>query len=132
MFLRDVEPLSAFDGRKVTVMGLGLFGGGKGLTEFLCGVGAEVTVTDLRTEEALAPVLAELEELPVRWVLGEHREEDFTGADIVFANPAVPRDSRLLALARRRGIPLETEMNLFFKHCPASICAGAGSSRTST
>jgi len=132
IFLRDVEPLSAFNGRKVTVMGLGLFGGGKGLTEFLCSVGADVTVTDLRSREALAPVLSELEGLPVRWVLGEHREEDFTRTDMVFANPAVPRDSQLLALARRKGIPLETEMNLFFKHCPASICAITGSNGKTT
>ena len=132
IFLREAEPLSAFDGRKVTVMGLGLFGGGKGLTEFLCSQGADVTVTDLRTSEALAPALSQLEGLPVRWVLGEHRDEDFTGADMVFANPAVPRDSRLLALAREKGIPLETEMNLFFKHCPASICAITGSNGKTT
>ena len=35
-------------GQRVTVMGLGLFGGGVGAVRFLVREGAEVTVTDLR------------------------------------------------------------------------------------
>ncbi|MBI4603186.1 MAG: UDP-N-acetylmuramoyl-L-alanine--D-glutamate ligase [Planctomycetes bacterium] len=132
MFLRDEEPLSAFRGRKVTVMGLGLFGGGKGVTEFLCRYGAEVTVTDKRPAAVLEPTVAELRHLPVRWVLGEHREEDFLGADLVVPNPAVPRDAPLLELCRRKGIPLETEMNLFFKRCRGRICAVTGSNGKTT
>lgn len=113
-------------------MGLGLFGGGKGVTEFLCQHGARVTVTDKRSAEVLEPMLAALSHLPLRWVLGEHKEEDFTGADLVIANPAVPRDANLLRLCQERGIPLETEMNLFFKHCAGRICAITGSNGKTT
>jgi UDP-N-acetylmuramoylalanine--D-glutamate ligase len=113
-------------------MGLGLFGGGKGLTEFLCGLGASVTVTDKRGPEVLAPVIAELGHLPVRWVLGEHREEDFLRADLVLPNPAVPRGADLLRLCVERGIPLDTEMNLFFKYCRGRICAVTGSNGKTT
>jgi UDP-N-acetylmuramoylalanine--D-glutamate ligase len=105
-------------GRRVTLMGLGLFGGGRGLAEFLCRKGAQVTVTDLASAEKLAPTLAALRDLPLRLVLGKHREEDFLRADLVFLNPAVPREAPLVRLCRARGIPLETEMNLFFKLCP--------------
>jgi UDP-N-acetylmuramoylalanine--D-glutamate ligase len=132
VFTSQVEPLSAFRGRKVTVMGLGLFGGGKGLTEFLCGLGADVTVTDKRTAEILAPVVEEISHLPIRWALGGHREEDFLGADLVLPNPAVPRDADLLRLCAARGIPLDTEMNLFFKYCPGRICAVTGSNGKTT
>ena len=43
-------------GTRVTVMGLGTFGGGVGATRFLAGCGARVIVTDLRDEAALAAV----------------------------------------------------------------------------
>jgi UDP-N-acetylmuramoylalanine--D-glutamate ligase len=113
-------------------MGLGLFGGGRGLTEFLCRSGADVTVTDLRDAATLAPSVAALEGLPVRWVLGEHREEDFLGADTVFVNPAVPRENPLVVRCRERGIELDTEMNLFFKLCRGRICAVTGSNGKTT
>jgi UDP-N-acetylmuramoylalanine--D-glutamate ligase len=132
MFLSRTEPRSWFQGRKVTVMGLGLFGGGKGVTEFLCAKGAEVTVTDRRGRETLAPIVTELEHLSIRWVLGVHEEADFTGADLVVPSPAVPRDHPLLDLSRRRGVPLDTEMNLFFKYCRGKICAVTGSNGKTT
>ncbi len=123
---------SELDGLRATVMGLGLFGGGRELTEFLCRHGARVTVTDLRNAETLRPSIEALEGLPVRWVLGEHREEDFLSADVVFANPAVRRDAPLVELCRRRGVRLETEMNLFFKLWPGRICAVTGSNGKTT
>ena len=132
MFSTITQPLEWFRGRDVTVMGLGLFGGGKGVTEFLVKHGANVTVTDKRTREVLAPSIQELEHLPIRWVLEGHREEDFTRADLVIPNPAVPRNAPLLELARGRGVPLDTEMNLFFKYCPGKICAVTGANGKTT
>ncbi len=38
----------SFKNKRVTVMGLGLFGGGVGITKFLVSQGADVTVTDLK------------------------------------------------------------------------------------
>ena len=64
-------------GLRVTVMGLGLHGGGLASTEYLVSRGARVTVTDLRSETELAD---SLERLPVavRTVIGRHEMEDFT------------------------------------------------------
>ncbi len=132
IFHASIEPLEWFRGRKVTVMGLGLFGGGRGTTEFLCQQGAEVTVTDLRSEAVLAPMLDTLRHLPITWVLGRHREEDFLSADLVIPSPAIRRDVPLLELCRQRGVPLDTEMNLFFKYCRGRICAVTGSNGKTT
>ena len=41
-------------GQRVTVMGLGLFGGGVGAVRFLVREGAVVTVTDLRPKKTYA------------------------------------------------------------------------------
>ena len=113
-------------------MGLGLHDGGLGVTRFLVEQGADVTVTDLRSAEVLGPTLEKLAGLPVRYVLGEHREADFKEADLVVRNPAVPRDSRFLAIARAAGASIEMEMTLFFKFCPSRHILGITGTRGKT
>ena len=113
-------------GRRVTVMGLGLFGGGAGVARFLADRGARVTVTDLRSGEELEPALRTLAGLSVRLVLGNHVEEDFSRAELVVANPAVPPGSRFLQLARAAGVPVSSEIELFLEVCPARIAAVTG------
>ncbi|HKL85251.1 MAG TPA: hypothetical protein VJ861_02840, partial [Treponemataceae bacterium] len=49
-------------GLKVTVMGLGLNGGGLATARFFAQCGAKVTVTDKKTEAELAPSLVALQE----------------------------------------------------------------------
>ena len=112
---------------RVTVMGLGSFGGGTGLARYLAEQGAAVTVTDLKDATALQDALAALRGLPIRFVLGEHRENDFTDTDRVFVNPAVPLTSPYLELARSHGVPLDSEMNLFVRQCPGRIVGITGS-----
>ena len=114
------------EGRAVTVMGLGLFGGGAAVARFLADRGARVTVTDLRSEEELAPALRELAGVEATFALGQHREEDFSRADLVVVNPAVPPRSRFLAVAREAGVALTSEIALFLDHTPARVVAVTG------
>ncbi len=113
-------------------MGLGLHDGGLGVTRFLAEQGADVLVTDLRSAQVLAPTLEKLAGLPVRYRLGEHREEDFRQVDLVVRNPAVPRESPLLAVARQAGAVIEMEMTLFFKLCPSPFVLGITGTRGKT
>lgn len=119
---------------RVTVMGLGTRGGGVGVARYLAERGAVVTVTDMKPAQALAEPLRELEGLPIRYVLGRHDEADFTpdGADVVVRNPGVPRRAPLLQLARRTGVPIEMEMSLFFRACPAPIIGVTGTKGKTT
>jgi UDP-N-acetylmuramoylalanine--D-glutamate ligase len=119
-------------GKKTLVMGLGLHDGGLGVARFLVEQGADVTVTDLRSAEVLAPTLKKLKGLPIRYVLGDHREEDFRQAELVVRNPAVPRESRFLQIAREAGASLEMEMTLFFKLCPSNFILGITGTRGKT
>jgi len=123
---------SGFAGKRVTVMGIGLFGGGVGVARFLARQGARVTATDLKGADALADSLARLDGLPITCHLGGHVESDFTDADLVVVNPAVGDDSPFLAKARAAGVALETEINLFFQLCPAPIVGVTGSNGKST
>ncbi len=89
-------------GRRVTVMGLGRFGGGVGAVRYLARNGVRVTVTDLAAEDQLAESLAAIADLRLeRLRLGEHVESDFQDAELIVASPAVPRDHPLLSSARR-------------------------------
>lgn len=123
-----------FSGKRVTLIGLGTRGGGLGVARYLAEQGAIVTVTDQRNEEALAGSLTALAGLPIRYVLGRHDERDFTpeGADVVVRNPGVPRRAPLLQLARAHGIPIEMEMSLFFRACPAPIVGVTGTKGKTT
>ncbi len=120
------------EGRSVTVAGLGLFGGGVGVTRFLVSRGARVTVTDVKSEAALARSLEPLRDCPIRWHLGGHRDEDFTRADLVVASPGVPRESHHLAAARSASVPVETEIGLFFRFCRARPIGITGSNGKTT
>jgi len=115
-------------GLSVTIMGLGLNGGGLECARFFAQRGARVTVTDLRSEDVLAPALAELDGLNLRYVLGKHEESDFQSADIVIKNPAVRPDSPYLALAHS----IETDMSIFLSLFHGPILAVTGSKGKST
>jgi UDP-N-acetylmuramoylalanine--D-glutamate ligase len=120
-------------GRRVTVMGLGTHGGGVAAARYAARQGAHVTVTDLKSEAALEPVLAELEGVPLRAChLGGHRDQDFRDAEIVVANPAVPPRNLWLKRARRAGALITTEVALFVNVCPAPIIGVTGTMGKST
>ena len=114
-------------------MGLGHFGGGQSAARWLAGQGARVTVTDLADEEALAPALTALADVPLAGVhLGGHREDDFRHVDLVVVNPAVRPGNPLVAIARDAGARLSTEIELFLRACPAPVIGVTGSNGKST
>lgn len=107
--------------KRVLVMGLGLHGGGLGVTRWLLKQGARVTVTDLQTESELATTLEQLRDANVKFVLGEHRVTDFENADLIIRNPGVPRESPFLKIAREKNIPIRMEMGLFTELLPRGM-----------
>jgi len=117
---------SELRGRRATVMGLGLQGGGVETVRYLASRGALITVTDARPAEKLAESLAAIAGVEARLVLGEHRLEDFTGADLVVANPAVAPSHPLLVAARAAGVHVTSEMELFLAACPARLVLVTG------
>ncbi len=122
-----------FRGKRVTVMGLGSFGGGIGAVRFLSNQGALVTVTDLKPAGELAAALAQIADCSqVEQHLGEHHEADFREADCVVVSPAVPKDSKYLQLALDAGVPVTSEMNLFWERNRGRTICVTGSNGKST
>ena len=97
-------------------MGLGLLGRGVGDAEFLALLCKELVVTDRKLSTELGPSLKKLEAFKsIRYVLGKHREEDFTTTDMVIKAAGVPLDSPYIAAARHAGVPVYMTTALFAK-----------------
>ncbi len=122
--------------KKVTIMGLGLFGGGTGVAQYWANRGAKVTVTDLRDAEILKPSIEALGKFNIEYILEKHREEDFINTDLLVVNPAVKPDNKYVELAKRSGVPITTEIGLFItehqKNNKSPIIAITGSNGKST
>ena len=121
-----------FKNKKVLVMGLGLHGGGVGSAKFFCKQGADVLVTDLKTEEQLKESLEKLKGLKIKFSLDGHKEDDFLWADLIIKNPDVPATSPYLEIARKNDIAIETDISLFFKLSQAFIIGITGTKGKST
>src|ERR1700687_2277967 len=105
-------------GKRVVVMGLGLQGSGMAAARYAAQQGALVRVTDMKSPAILAPSVQALAGLPIEFILGEHRNEDFIWADMVIRNPGIPLTSPYLRLASEHGARIEMEIALFFLACP--------------
>ena len=121
-----------FRGRRVTVMGLGRFGGGVGVTRWLARQGARVVVSDQASAEELRESILALAGLDLELHLGGHDEKDLAGCELLVVNPAVPFDSPYVAAARAAGVATTTEINLFLSRCPAPVVGITGSAGKST
>ncbi len=124
------KTLEDIKGKKVTVMGLGLNGGGEACVRFFLRYGAYVTVTDMKSAEQLAPTIKSISSDPLldlsrlSYVLGEHRIEDFENADCVIKNPGVKIEgNKYLEKARA----IETDLSIFLNFTKAPVIAVTGS-----
>ncbi|MCC2631109.1 MAG: UDP-N-acetylmuramoylalanine--D-glutamate ligase [Candidatus Paceibacter sp.] len=125
--------LGYFHNKKITVMGLGLLGRGVGDVRFLSEEGAHIIVTDLKTEEELAPSLEALKGLNnITYILGQHRMEDFKNRDFILKSAGVPQDSPYIAEARKNNVPIEMSTALFAALTPAMIVGITGTRGKST
>lgn len=102
-----------FKNKRVTMMGLGLLGRGIGDALFLAPLVKELLITDKKTEDELKSSIQTLREKlsihdfnKIKFVLGEHREEDFVNTDMVMKSAGVPLDSMYIQIAKENNIPI--------------------------
>jgi len=122
-----------FKDKKITLMGLGILGRGINLAKFLAGLGAKLTITDLKKKRELASSLKELKRFKgVKYILGRHRLMDFRNKDIIIKAAGVPFDSKYIKEARKNKIPVEMDASLFAKLSKAKIIGITGTRGKST
>jgi UDP-N-acetylmuramoylalanine--D-glutamate ligase len=118
--------------KKILVVGLARTG--VAVARFLAERGAEVTVTDMKENDALTSELAKLEGLSINYQLGGHDRHTFLMADLIVVSPGVPMDIKPLMLARaqKREVVSEIELAARFITAPLVAITGTNGKTTTT
>jgi UDP-N-acetylmuramoylalanine--D-glutamate ligase len=114
-----------------TSLVVGLGRSGVALARFLRDRGDRVRVADSKPAGKLGDMLAKLP-AGVETVLGGYDDSVLQGCDEVYASPGVPWDAPLLRAARLKGIRVGSELDLFFRYCPAPIAGITGTNGKTT
>jgi UDP-N-acetylmuramoylalanine--D-glutamate ligase len=116
--------------KRILVVGLGKSGLASSI--FLRKHGAQVTVSDLRSVEALAKELPALLDIGVMVEAGGHGLLTFRRQDWIVVSPGVPLDTPELAQALRSGTPVIGELELASRFLQGKILAITGSNGKTT
>jgi UDP-N-acetylmuramoylalanine--D-glutamate ligase len=120
-------------GKKVLVVGLGKSGLAAAL--FLRRCGAQVTVSDVRSAEALAKDIPALLEEGIMVEAGGHGLLTFRRQDLIVVSPGVPLDTPELAQVRRFGLQVIGELELaahFLRGKTLAVTGSNGKTTTTT
>jgi len=117
-------------GKKVLVVGLGKSGLAAAL--FLRRKGAQVTVSDVRSAEALARDIPSLLEEGIMVEAGGHGLLTFRRQDLIVVSPGVPLDTPELVQSRSLGLPIIGELELAARFLNGRILAITGSNGKTT
>ena len=117
-------------GKKVLVVGLGKSGLAAAL--FLRRRGAQVTVSDVRSAEALANDIPALLEEGINVEAGGHGLLTFRRQDLIVVSPGVPLNTPELAQAHSFGLPIIGELELAARFLKGRILAITGSNGKTT
>jgi len=124
--------MEKYIGKKILVVGLGLQGGGVGIAKYFADLGANVTVTDKKSEKQLSPSIEALKDYEITFHLGGHQQDDFLSADIIFKGPSVLWTTPEIVAAEKKGIPVEMELSFFAANFPGKIIGVTGTRGKST
>ncbi len=116
--------------KKVLVVGLGKSGLAAAL--FLRHSGAQVTVSDVRSAEALAREIPALLEEGIMVEAGGHGLLTFRRQDLIVVSPGVPLETPALAQAKSFGIPVIGELELAARFMKGRVLAITGSNGKTT
>jgi UDP-N-acetylmuramoylalanine--D-glutamate ligase len=116
--------------KKVLVVGLGKSGLAAAL--FLHRRGAQVTVSDVRSAEALANDIPALLEAGIMVEAGGHGLLTFRRQDLIVVSPGVPLDTPELAQVKSFGLPVIGELELAARFLKGKMLAITGSNGKTT
>src|SRR5579875_756670 len=117
-------------GKKVLVVGLGKSGLAAAL--FLRRQGAQVTVSDVRSAEALAKEIPALIEEGIMVEAGGHGLLTFRRQDLIVVSPGVPLDTPELVQVQKFGLPIIGELELAAHYLRGRVLAITGSNGKTT
>jgi UDP-N-acetylmuramoylalanine--D-glutamate ligase len=126
--MTDIQRQSV-EGKKVSVLGAAK--SGIGAAQLLKTKGAIVFVSDKESESKLQSQISNLNSLGVAYELGGHSERVYE-SDLMVISPGVPSNVSVVVEAKRRKIPVISELELASWFCPSPIVAVTGSNGKTT
>lgn len=119
-------------GKKVAFVGMGV--ANVPCAKFLAEYGVNVYACDKRDKEYIGKeICCELENLGVNFSLGENYLDILPEMDLVFRSHGIlPFQNKWIDECIERGQKVTTEMEVFFRLCPAKIIAVTGSNGKTT
>src|SRR5512135_517477 len=117
-------------GKKFLLIGLARTG--RECARFLAQRGAQVAISDLRTEADLGAEIEALAGLDIGYRLGGENPAWLDAIDYVVPSPGVPSANLLLQQARARNIPVLSEIELAYRFFAAPLAAITGTNGKST
>ena len=121
--------MDSLQGKKVIFCGIGV--SNTPVAELFAKKGAQVTMCDKRTREQLGETGDRLEKAGIRFKLGPDYMTGLEG-DMIFRTPGMRFFIPELDAARKAGIAVTSEMEMFFELCPCPIIAVTGSDGKTT
>lgn len=121
---------ASWRGVRVAVIGLGVEN--LPLVRYLVAHGARVVAADRKSAEEMGPRAEALERLGVRLVLGDSYLDALQEAEVAFVTPGLPKHLPAIEAARRAGVVITGQTDLFMRLCPAPIVGITGSSGKTT
>lgn len=120
-----------FTGKTALVAGLAR--SGVAAAKLLDRLGARVIVNDIKKEEELQELVAELKSsIDCEFVLGAQPDEAAERADFIVLSPGVPTDLPFIIKAREDGKEVIGEIELAYRLCRAPIAAITGTNGKTT
>ena len=121
---------SDLQGKKIAVIGLGKTG--VALSRFLLKHGAEVLISDHKSEAELSASLEEVQDLPVKFELEGHNPKSLIQQDYVILSPGVPFHLKLFDYIKSHGVKVTGEFEFasrFIKE-PITVITGTNGKTT--
>lgn len=117
-------------GKKVFFLGAGI--SHRQLIRTFVEKGARVTLCDQRTRDKFPDECKELEQLGVQLRLGQDYLSGLSDAEIVFRSPGIDYIKPEITAAVKAGVEVTSEIETFFKLCPARTVGITGSDGKTT
>jgi UDP-N-acetylmuramoylalanine--D-glutamate ligase len=115
---------------RILIVGLGT--SGCAVARYLGGLGRDITITDQKREEELAPALSRLDGVSFKGHFGGHRREDFLTHPLIVISPGVESDLPELMEARASGAEVVGEIELAARLVDEPIIAVTGTNGKTT
>lgn len=94
--------------------------------------GISVTILDRKTKDKFEDIYNEFKSLGADFILGDAYLDSLNKFDVVFRTPGMYFNNPALTKARKDGVVVTSEMEVFFDLCPCKIYAVTGSDGKTT